>query len=907
MRMLRGWLRRLGGLFDKPRRDRDLDEELESHLQLHMEDGLREGLTPAEARRRAMVQLGGIEATKEACRDQRGLPWLESLGRDARYASRQLRKSPGFTAVAVLTLALGIGANTSLFTAINTVLLKPLPAQEADRLVYVASGQDEDFSFPFYERLRQSVSSLSVCAAVQIRVAQRELSDSGTGGEAESIPTQAVSGSFFTGLGVPPLLGRALNTGDDRLGAAEPVVVISHSLWQRRFAGDPSIIGRGVRLDNVSLTIVGVMPPGFVGFQPDVNCDVWWPLQLVSQFGGRERNALSEGFSWLVLFGRLREGVTREQAQAEVTTFFRRQLEDEVAKNPHRPPAERERILSRTLDLHSGAAGYVGARREFKQPLIILMAAVGVVLLIASTNIAGLLLARGAARQREFAVRSALGAGRGRIVRQLVTESVLLALAGGIVGLVFAQLGTSFLTRFLAQSSAPVILRPDGRVLLFTVVVSLGIGVLFGLAPALRLSRLDLVATIKNQGGGMAGPARGRLQPSLIVAQVALSVLLLAGAGLFARTLHNLRTADFGFQRENLLSLSVGSERWRPAPAESNALLKRLLSEMEVVPGVRGISVGGAGLLTGSGLTMDFAADGYAPAPGEEMKAKVVLAGPRFFEALRVPLLRGREFTSADEPAPAPDGADTHAKVAIIGETMARRYFGNADPIGRHITVDGEEKVRLEIVGVAKETKYSRNVRDETPLEFYIPYFGSGIRMPPTFYLRTDQSAEALVPEIRRIVAQVEPRLTIRRLLPMDEVIDRLLVRERIIAQLVGFFSLFALLLASLGLYGILSFRVAQRTREIGVRMALGATLQNVAALVIRQGLLLVMVGSVLGVCVALVATRFVATLLYGVTPADPFVFAAVVAVLLAVALAACWLPARRASRIEPMSALRAE
>jgi len=470
---------------------------------------------------------------------------------------------------------------------------------------------------------------------------------------------------------------------------------------------------------------------------------------------------------------------------------------------------------------------------------------------------------------------------------------------------VFAQSGTSFLTHFLAQSRSPVILQPDGRVLLFTGVVSLGVGVLFGLIPALRLSRLDLVAIIKNQGGGVAGPARGRLQPLLIVAQVALSVMLLAGAGLFARTLHNLRTVDFGFNRENLLSFSVGSERWRPAPAEMNILLKRLLTELEAKPGVQGISVGGAGLLTGNGITMDFAADGYVPAPGEEMLARAVLAGPRFFETLRVPLLRGREFTSADEPAP--NGADTHARVAILGETMARRYFGNADPIGRHIVLDGREKVQLEIVGVAKETKYSRNLRDQTPLEFYIPYFGSGIRMPPTFYLRTDQSAAALAPEIHRIVAQVEPRLMIRDLLPMDEVIDRLLVRERIITQLVGFFSLFALLLACLGIYGILSLRVAQRTREIGVRMALGATFHTVVAMVIRQGLLLVVAGGIAGVCAALMATRFVATLLYGVTPADPFTFATVVGVLLGVAMTACWLPARRAARVDPMVALRTD
>src|SRR5262245_60106374 len=765
---------------------------------------------------------------------------------DLKFAFRQLLKNPGFTTVAVLTLALGIGANTALFTAIDTVMFRPLPARDPGKLVFVAKGRDETFSFPFYERLRAALTSLEGISASQYRSSQRELLVPGPDNTAQEISAQGVTGNFFSVLGVPPALGRTFVEEDDRKGAAEPVVVISHALWLQHFGADPGAIGRSVRLDNVPVTIIGVMPAGFVGFSADVTPEVWWPLQLIAQLETR-RSPMGEGVSWLVLFGRLREGVSHEQAQAEISVFFRRELETELARNPNRPLPERERILSQKLDLLSGRAGFVGARGEFRQPLIVLMAAVCVVLLIACTNVAGLLLARGAVRQREFAVRAALGAGRRRIVRQLMTESVLLALLGGTAGLIFASGGTAFLSNFLAQSSTPVPLKPDGRALFFTLTVSLVTGSIFGFAPAWRSSRLDLVTAIKNQANAVAA-RRSRLQPLLVIAQVALAVLLLAGAGLFARTLRNLRTLDFGFRGENLLSLAVDPGRAPIAPAQQEALLRRLLAELKTAPGVTSVSLGGAGMLTGNGINMDVEVEGYTRAPDEEMRVRAVLAGPEFFGTLRVPLLRGREFTLADEPPPPRAGESAHATVAIIGEGMARRFFGEADPVGKHFTVDGEPKVRLEIVGVAKDTRYSADLRAQIPLQFYLPYFGSGIRMPPTFYLRADQPAAALTGSIRQVLARVDPNLKIRNLSSMTEVIDRLLLKERIIAQLVGFFSLFALLLSCLGLYGILSFRVAQRTREIGVRIALGATLQSVIKLVLRQGLTLVLLGSVIGI-----------------------------------------------------------
>jgi predicted permease len=584
-----------------------------------------------------------------------------------------------------------------------------------------------------------------------------------------------------------------------------------------------------------------------------------------------------------------------------VTAILRQQLE-QLANKPKWTATERRRILSQTLQVPSGAAGYVAARSRLARPLIVLMAAVGLVLLIACANVAGLLLARTASRRREFAVRLAMGAGRPRIVRQVVTESLLLSVIGGAIGLLLARWGTTFLGSYLAQADSPLALEPDGRVLVFTIAVSLLAGLLAAVAPALRLGRDDLVTAIKNDSGRMAG-SRLRLQPALVAAQVALSVLLLAGAGLFGRTLRNLRSLDLGFEQGSLHTFSLDFGRRRPDPAQRAAMERRLLLELERLPGVVSVTIAGAGVLSGNGYSTGFRVDGHVPAVDEAMRASAILAGPRFFETLRVPLLRGRAFQPTDEP---PDGAAAPASVVILGEAMARRFFGEANPIGRSITRGLRQGVRLEVIGVAKDTKYTRNLRDQTPLEFYLPYFGAGVRAPMSIYLRT---AHAPLPEadLRRLVGAVAPGATVKSLRSMDEVLDRLLVQERVIAQLVGFFSAFALLLASMGLYGVLSYSVAQRTREIGVRIALGATVSGVLGLVLRQGLMVALVGCAVGLAGAIAAGRLIAGLLYGVKPLDALTFAGVCALLLVVALLASWLPARRAAKVDPMVALRCE
>jgi predicted permease len=891
------------GPFRRRRLEAEMVEEMRQHLARRTEEKIAAGVPPGEARHAALREFGGMAQVQEQCRDERRFAWLEEFRQDVPYAARQLRRAPGFTAVAVLTLAMGIGASTALFTALDAMLLRSLPVPEPGRLAYFVSGGTEQFSYPFLDRMRQAAGSFSHLAAVQYQATRHEIAVEG--GSPESVAAQYATGNFFATLGVSPQLGRTYGPDEDRPGAAQPVVVLSHAYWQRRFGGEAAVVGQGIVFEGVPATIVGVMPAGFAGFELGVAPDLWAPLHLATQVTGPMRRSLEEGVEWLVLCGRLREGVAWPQAQAEVGAIFKRQIQAEVARNPNRPPAERERMLNRTLELRSGAAGYTAARSQFKQPLIVLAIAVGVVLAIACTNLAGLLLARGTARQREIAVRTALGAGRARIVRQLVTESVLLGGLGGALGLLVALGGTRLLASYIAQSGPAVPLAPDLRVLGFAVAASLVTGLLFGLVPALRLSRVDLAGGIKDRSH-VAG-ARSRLQSLLVVAQVALSVLLLAGAGLFVRTLHNLRSVELGFKPDNLIVLRPDFGRWQPDAAQVAALQQRLLAELAAVPGVRSVSLGAFGMLSGNGYNVTFSAEGYDSAPDEELRAAVVFAGPGFFATTGVPLLRGREFTATDTSLPGPGEPPRPASVAILGEAMARRYFGDADPIGRRIALTGRLTQSFEIVGVAKDTKYTRNLRERMPQQFYAPFFDRGVRSPATFYLRAESGAAALGAGIRAVLARVEPRLGVRDLRSMDETVDRLLVRERIVTELVGFFSGFALLLAALGIYGVLAYAVAQRTREIGVRMALGASLRDVVALVLRQGLGLAFVGCVLGVGAVLGTTRFVGTLLFAVQPADPITLATVAGLLAVVAALACWLPARRAGRVDPIVALRAE
>ncbi|HXT41235.1 MAG TPA: ABC transporter permease [Candidatus Angelobacter sp.] len=822
---------------------------------------------------------------------------------DLKFAFRQLLKNPGFTAVAVLTLALGIGANTAIFTVINALVLRSLHVPEPERLVRVtvwsAPVRDEGFPYGFYQRLSEHAPSHTTLAAAQRWISKRELTATGLGQtEPEAVNAQAVSGSFFPVLGVSAIVGRSLTPADDRADAPQPVAVISHAFWQRRFGANPEVIGRAIQLDTVPFTIVGVMPAGFSGIEVDGHADLWLPLQMLPQVDGDTRDlvrARPEAGEWLTVFGRLKSGVAREQARAELSTFYQQQLAAQLeTRGAQWTETQRNNFLNQPLELEVAGAG-TSIGRRFSRLFGILAGTAGLVLLIACANVAGLLLARGASRRREFAVRAALGARRGRLIRQLGAENLLLALLGGVFGLVFARWGTDLLAGYLPQHGRAFDLMPDGRVLLFALTASVLTGVMFGLVPALRLSRPDLATAMKDQAGQMAGGARACANHALVVGQIALSVILLAGAGLFVRTLRNLQGLDLGFKRDHLVLFDLDFPRTYDA-GQQTQVNARILQLVSSLPGVRCASLSGAGLLSGNTVRTRFSVDGYTPQPDEKMQVTAVVVGPRFFETLRIPLLRGRELATADVSSP--------PKV-VIGESMARRFFGETDPIGRIIR-HGREATPFEIIGVAKDTTY-QNLREKTPLEYYVPYFGGMTNIPPTFYADTTHDPSVLEANLRPIIRQVDPRVTIRDMRTMKEVIDGTIVQERAIAQLASFFSVFALILASLGLYGALSFGVVRRTREIGVRMALGASAREVLALVVRQGLTLASLGCALGLAGALALARLVASLLYNVKANDPLTFVATALVLLGIALLACWLPARRAAEVDPMEALRYE
>lgn len=910
------FFRKLGSRFRKGKLDADMTEEMGLHLERRTEENIASGMTPDEARYAAMRRFGGVEQVKEIVRDQRGFLWLEQLWQDVRHGARGLRKNPGFALVAILTLALGIGANTALFTFVNALMVRSLPVADPGRLVQLQSiGGDESFSYASYERFLDQAHTLQGLALSRRGVNRQELVGTGFGAvEAESVRAQMVSGNYFSVLGAQAALGRVFTVGDEHANQTQAVLVLSHAYWQRRFGGDASVIGRTVQMENVPFTIVGVMPAGFTGFELGINPEVWWPLHAFSQVENDPRSLerlRDEGWEWALILGRLAAGVTREQARAELQTIFQRQRVAFAAERPKWTDKQRREYLARTIELLPGGSGYTSLRQQLARPLSILGVIVGLVLLIACANLAGLLLARGAARQRELAVRVALGAGRGRLVRQLLTESLVLAFVGGLGGILLAHWGTAFLAGYLPQRNATIDLRPDGIVLVFAFALSALAGVLFGLLPALRLGETALMSATKTFPTG----TRSRLNRALVVAQIALSVALLAGAGLFVRSLQKLKSTDLGFRPENLVGFRLEFSRNHNARQRAD-VHKRLLESLSALPDVRSATVSGAGLFSGEGFGIRVGPEGYTPQQDEDMRALVVVAGPRFFSTFGIPLRAGREFTAADEllsttpmasAVAAAPASPNSPRIAIVGESFALRFFGTTNVVGRTVRFGlNNQQPPLEIVGVAADIKY-RTVREKPEMQLYVPYFGGVMNVPMTTRVATRTEPLALAANVRALVKQIDPRIDVADMRLMSDVIDESLTRERVVAELGGFFSVFALTLACLGLYGVLSYSVVQRTREIGVRMALGARTADVLRLVVGQGVKLALVGTLAGVVLAFATTHFVTRLLYGVTPVDPITFIGVAVLLLVVATVAAWVPALRAARIQPIEALRTE
>lgn len=884
-----------------------MTEELRLHLEQRTRENIAAGMTSEEARDAALRRFGGLEQAKELARAQRTIVWLEQTGQDVRYAARAWRRNPGFAAVAILTLALGIGASTALFTFAHALAWRALPVTEPERLVLVRSTNgDESFSYASYERFRDGARAMSGLALARRGTNPRQLVVGGEAGESDTVRAQLVTGNYFALLGARAALGRVFAAEEDRMDRPQAALVISHAFWQRRFGGDPNVIGRAVQLDNVPFTIVGVMPAGFVGFELGVQPDVWWPLPMFPQVEADARSLerlRDEGWEWALVFGRLAQGVERRQAQAELDAIFQRQRVAYAAERAKWTEKQRREYLSRTIELSPGGAGFTPLRKNLAQAFKILALVVGSVLAIACANLAGLLLARGAARQRELAVRVALGAGQARLLRQLLTESLLLALLGGLAGMGLGRVGTVVLASFVPQAQA-LDLSADWEVTVFALGVALLTGIAFGLAPALRLTRGGLMAS----GRGEASGGRSRLNQALVVAQIAVTVVLLAGAGLFVRTLQKLRATELGFRPENVVGFSLGFGRAYNVQQRAQ-VHRQLLEALAAQPDVRSATLSGAGLFSGNGFGIRVRPEGYVPQLDEDPRALVVVAGPRFFSTLGIPLRSGRDFTEVDEKVSLAPGValPSAPRVAVVGESFARRYFGEANPIGRTFRFGlNEQNPPVEIIGVAADVKY-RSVREKPELEIYVPYFSGVMNLAMTVRVATRSDSRAFASTVRALVKQVDPHVAVSEVRALNEVVDESLMRERMLAQLGGFFGLFALGLASVGLYGLLAYSVAQRTREIGVRMALGASVREVLALVVGQGVRLAAVGAGIGLAAALALMRFVETMFYGVSPHDPATFAGVVALLLGVAALAAWLPARRAARVDPMVALRAE
>lgn len=842
---------------------------------------------------------------------------------DLRLAFRQLRQSPGFTFVAVLSLALGIGANTTIFSLVNEVMLRALPVRAPEQLVLFSwssstgagprslngwnfrdetTGEQSSTSMSklTYERIRESAGGVlsdvfAFAPIYRLNVVVEGQAEVVGGG-------QVVSGNYHEALGVPIIAGRALRPSDDT-PAATPVAVISDRYWQRHFAGSPTAIGRTMLLNGVITEIVGVTTPAFPGtLQVGEVQDITVPLALYPRMAPDDTDAPEPWSFWLRIMGRLAPGKTREQVAGALTGVFHESIKDAFDRPSQDAAQPAAPVDPKTFRLRvaSGAQGLTEARRTHAQSLWILTGLVALVLLVACANVANLLLARGAARQREITVRLALGASRGRILRQLLTESLLLGLLAGGTGLLLAIWGRDALLALqpLGRSANVLELPLDWRVLGFTTAAALGTGILFGLAPAWRATKVDLAAGFAG-GPRTLGGRRSHLTRALMVTQVALSLVLLVGAGLFTRTLVNLQRRATGFDRSQLLLFQVDAMSGGVKRPELAPFYTRLADRFATLPGVRAVGYSQVPVLSGSSWTTNVSVQGFTPPPGHQDHVLMNGINPSFFGTVGIPLVLGRNFSAADDAAA--------ARVAIVNQTFARTYFGEESPIGRRIGFDGPKSAgEIEIVGVARDALYTR-LRESPRPAAYLPYPQLRNAHAGSFILRVEGDPAALAPSLRTALREIDPNLPLANLRTQVEQIARSLTSDRMFARLAGFFGVLALLLAGIGLYGLLSFAVLRRTGEIGLRLALGALPRRVLWMVVRESLLLVGLGVGVGLAAAAAASRLVSSRLFGLTQFDPTTYIGVTLILLTVAVVAAYLPARKASRVSPMEALRTE
>ncbi|HEY6403423.1 MAG TPA: ABC transporter permease [Blastocatellia bacterium] len=892
----------LQSLLRKSQAESELNEELRYHIDQQTEQNIRMGMNPEEARSAARKAFGGVEQAKERSRDARGMRWLEDLWQDLRYGARMLMKNPGFTLVAVITLALGIGANTAIFSVVNGVLLRPLPYDEPERLLFVAehgsSGGEMGISYPNFIDWR-----------ARNRVFERiGFFNSGgykltAGGETENVSAGEVTADLFPALRVNAALGRVFTDEDDKPGAA-PVVLLSHGLWQSRFGGNPEVVGKGITLDGYLYTVIGVAPKEF-SFPSGAELWVSAGLKAAVNFEWRLRGNHPNFYA----VARLKPGVTLEQARADL---------DSIAANlekqyPETNTGQRARMIPLLEN-------YV---RNIRPALRILLGAVSFVLLIACANVASLMLARATARQKEMAVRAALGAGRRRIIRQLLTESILLALLGGGLGLAIGQWSVKIILAISPGTTIPRVgeIRLDNRVLLFTAAVSLLTGIFFGLLPALQASRHNVQEALKKTGLPPHGAPghKGRLRSGLLVAQIALTLVLLVGAGLLVRSFQRLRQVAPGFDYENLMTFGI---EWPPRKytefEQQIRLYQEVSQRLSTLPGVQSVGLSSLRLpLSAGGWRAGFIVEGepaLSPSQRPIMDASVVDAN--YFKTMRIPLLRGRWFNEHDDRSRLTQentkGMNAVQKLVaglrsvIIDEEFARRYWANGDAIGKRIRLgDSDAGAVVTVVGIVGRVKMEGLSDESNRVQGYFPY----LQFPfgPAIVVRTQTAPETLIAAVRQDVRAIDSELLISNIRTMEQIRAESIAPQRFNLALLGIFAGIALALALVGIYGVMAYLVAQRTHEIGIRIALGASPGQVLKLVVGQGMTLAGAGVMLGLVAAFGLTRLMKSLLFGVTATDPVTFALIALLLTLAALLACWIPARRATKVDPMVALRCD
>lgn len=895
-----GWLSRL---FGRERLERELDKEVQFHIDARVAALVESGIEPREARRRALAEFGGVEPIKEDVRDARGTRWVADLAQDIRYALRMLRVNKGFTIAAVMSLALGIGANAAVFRVIDGLILRPLDVPKPQQLFILESSSAEEsrFSHPTY--LQFVAAAPGATLAVMTRPTNMQLT---VAGSAELTTTQLVSSSWFSLLGVSPQAGRFYSPHDET--SAAPVVVISDRYWTRRFGRNPAAIGSTVLVNNVARTVIGVTPVGFGGFNVGIANDVWLPVTAQHDVHYRSNASNDNGddekpwvpqaeISWLAMIGR-----APAEGNAGVFAALSGRYQQLVAGRAKgiEDPARRERALRDHLLTVAGARGMSDAREEATPALTILMAMVALVLVVACANLANLLLARGAARSREFALRLSIGARRGRLIRQLLTESLTLSTLGAVIGLAFAWWGGVALLAFMSGGrTAPTVDMPlDWRVLSFGLALTLLTGLGFGLLPALRLSRPALHDAMKSGGRVVSTGRRGRfpLVKVLVGVQVAISLLLLAGAMLFFQTFRNYSRMDPGFDRESVVTARFDTRLAGYRPDELPGVYGRLLAEAGRIPGVHSATLGKVGPATGSATSSSVVIEGYTPAPAEDVVINEELVGMAYVSTLGMRLIAGRDFTASD---------DTRSRgVAIINETMAKRFFGNANPVGKGFGYGKTSE--FQIIGVVADARANGLRRSVPPMAYYAlaQHPDQYVR---NLYVRADGSIETVRAALREAVRTAAPGLAIREVVTLGELTERSVSAERVVSNLTALFGLLGVAVACLGLYGTIAFSVARRTNEIGVRLALGASPSGVRSMVLKETLSLVCYGVIAGVLLMLPLSRALSSALFGLSGRDPMTLAVASVVVVLVGMLAGALPAWRASKVNPTAALRAD